>query len=142
MQPKDLLGDLKERGGKTIGLEVSDDNQAMLNAIIAFFPDSARQRCVMHKMEKVLSYLPSRQQEQLKPELRALFSQKDRQAADQTVAAFIEKYQSIYPHGDRVFAARSGGLPDLLRLLKGASENHSHQSCHRASFRGGEAPLP
>jgi len=69
----------------------------MLNAISKQFPDSARQRCVVHKMDNVLSYVPTKQQAQLKPELKALFYQKDRQAADQAVAAFIEKYQAIYP---------------------------------------------
>ena len=48
-------------------------------------------------MDNVLSYIPTKQQEQIKPELRALFYQKDRQAADQAVAAFIEKYRSVYP---------------------------------------------
>jgi putative transposase len=48
-------------------------------------------------MDNVLSYVPTKQQEQLKPELRALFHQKDRQAADQACAAFIEKYCSVYP---------------------------------------------
>jgi len=43
------------------------------------------------------SLVPTKQQEQLKPELKALFYQKDRQAADQAVAAFIEKYQPVYP---------------------------------------------
>lgn len=94
---KDLLDDLKGRGVKTIDLWVSDGNQAMLNALSKKFPDSARQRCVVHKMDNVLSYVPTKQQEQLKPELRALFYQKDRQAADQAVAAFVEKYRSIYP---------------------------------------------
>jgi putative transposase len=45
----------------------------------------------------VLSYISTKQQEQLKPELKALFYQKDRQAADQAVAAFIEKYERVYP---------------------------------------------
>lgn len=94
---KDLLDDLKGRGVKEIGLWISDGNQAMLNAITKKFPTSARQRCVVHKMDNVLSYIPTKQQEQIKPELRALFYQKDRQAADQAVAAFIEKYRSIYP---------------------------------------------
>lgn len=94
---KDLLDDLKGRGVKAIDLWVSDGNQAMLNAIAKKFPDSARQRCVVHKMDNVLSYVPTKQQEQLKPELKALFYQKDRQAADQAVAAFIEKYEKIYP---------------------------------------------
>ena len=43
------------------------------------------------------SLVPSTQQAQLKPELKALFYQKDRQAADQAVAAFIEKYEKVYP---------------------------------------------
>jgi putative transposase len=94
---KDLLEDLKGRGVKEIGLWISDGNQAMLNAITKKFPTSARQRCVVHKMDNVLSYVPSKQQDQLKPELKALFYQKDRQAADQAVAAFIEKYRSVYP---------------------------------------------
>jgi putative transposase len=94
---EDLLENLKQRGVKEIGLWVSDGNQAMLGAITKKFPTSARQRCVMHKMDNVLSYIPNKQQEQIKPELRALFYQKDRQAADQAVAAFIEKYQKIYP---------------------------------------------
>jgi putative transposase len=48
-------------------------------------------------MDNVLSYVPNKQQEQVKSELKALFYQRDRQAADQAVAAFIEKYRSIYP---------------------------------------------
>jgi putative transposase len=94
---KDLCDDLKARGVEEIGLWVSDGNQAMLNAITKKFPASARQRCVVHKMDNVLSYIPTKQQEPIKPELRALFYQKDRQAADQAVAAFIEKYRSVYP---------------------------------------------
>lgn len=94
---KDLLDDLKARGVKEIGLWVSDGNQAMLNAITAKFGSAPRQRCVLHKMDNVLSYIPNTQQAQIKPELKALFYQKDRQAADQAVAAFIEKYRSIYP---------------------------------------------
>jgi putative transposase len=94
---KDLCDDLKARGVQEIGLWVSDGNQAMLNAITKKFPASARQRCVVHKMDNVLSYIPNKQQEQIKPELRALFYQKDRESADQAVAAFIEKYQKVYP---------------------------------------------
>jgi len=57
--------DLKQRGVKTIDLWISDGNQAMLNAITKQFPTSARQRCVVHKMDNVLSYIPTKQQEQL-----------------------------------------------------------------------------
>src|SRR5579884_818717 len=86
---EDLLDDLKERGVKTIGLWISDGNKAMLTAITKKFPTSTRQRCVVHKIDNVLSYVPKQQQERIEPELKALFYQQDRQAADQAVAAFI-----------------------------------------------------
>jgi len=94
---KDLFEDLKARGVKEIGLWVSDGNKAMLGAIAATFGTAPRQRCVVHKMDNVLSYIPTKQQEQIKPELRTLFYQKDRESANQAVAAFIEKYQKVYP---------------------------------------------
>lgn len=77
----------------------------MLNAISKKFPDSARQSCVVYKMDNALSYVPTEQQEQLKPELRALFYQKDRQLAYQAVAAFIEKYQRSTRRPSSVYSA-------------------------------------
>jgi transposase-like protein len=52
----------------------------MLNAITKKFPTSARQRCVVHKLDNVLSYVPAIQQEQIEPELKALFYQNPRVA--------------------------------------------------------------
>jgi putative transposase len=50
---KDLLDDLKARGVKEIGLWGSSGNQAMRGALTKQFPASARQRCVIHKMDNV-----------------------------------------------------------------------------------------
>jgi transposase-like protein len=94
---EDLFDDLKARGVKEVGLWISDGNQAMINAMTAKCADAQRQRCVMHKMENVLGYVPQKQRDQVEPERKALFYQKNRQEADQAVAAFIEKYQRISP---------------------------------------------
>jgi len=94
---EDVLADLKERGVEKVGLWITDGNQAMINAIELKFPTSARQRCVKHKMDNVLGYIPKKQQDQVKPELKAIFYQENHQKADQEVAAFIEKYEPIYP---------------------------------------------
>jgi putative transposase len=94
---KDLFDDLIARGIKAIDLWVSDGNQAMIKAMTATFAASRRQRCVMHKLENVLSYVPQKQREHVEPELKAVFYQKNRQEADQAVAAFVEKYRTIYP---------------------------------------------
>ena len=88
---EDLLENVKARGVKGIRLWVTDGGQAMLGAIGRKFAEFQRQRCVMHKMENVFSYLPHKQRERVEPELKALFYQKGRQEADQASAAFVEK---------------------------------------------------
>jgi len=92
-----LLDDLKRRGVQHVDLWISDGLQAMLNALKAKFPGSQRQRCVKHKMENVLSSIPEKQHDQVEPELKAIFYQDNRPKADQQLAAFIEKYEPIYP---------------------------------------------
>jgi transposase-like protein len=94
---EDLLADLLKRGVKQVDLWVTDGGQAMLNAITTKFPTSRRQRCAVHKVENVLSYVPHSQREQVEPELKAIFYQDSRAKADQTVNAFCAKYQVIYP---------------------------------------------
>ncbi len=94
---EELLDDLKRRGVKQVDLWISDGNLATINAIEKKFPASKRQRCIRHKMENVLGYIPQKKQDEIKPELRAIFYQKNREKADQTVAAFCEKYRADYP---------------------------------------------
>ena len=94
---EDLLDELKSRGVETVDLWITDGNKAMLNAIELKFPTSKRQRCVKHKMENVLGYIPEKQQDEVRPELRAIFYQDSREKADQELAAFITKYEKIYP---------------------------------------------
>jgi putative transposase len=94
---KDLLDNLKERGVATIDLWITDGGKAMINAIDNKFPTAKRQRCVRHKMENVLGYIPNQQQDQVYPELRAIFYQENREKAEQTAVAFFAKYGNIYP---------------------------------------------
>jgi putative transposase len=94
---EDLLADLKTRGVQQVDLWITDGQQAMLNALAAKFPTTPRQRCSQHKIQNVLSYVPKQQQELIEPELKALFYQPNRTAADQAVEAFCAKYAKVYP---------------------------------------------
>lgn len=94
---EELLDNLKLRGVKQVDLWISDGNLATINAIEKKFPAAKRQRCIRHKMENVLGYIPQKKQDEIKPELRAIFYQKNREKADQTVVAFCEKYRADYP---------------------------------------------
>ena len=94
---EDLMEDLKHRGVRQIDLWITDGGKAMIKAIENKFSAAKRQRCVKHKMENVLGYIPKKQQEQIRPELKAIFYQVNREKAEQTAAAFIAKYERIYP---------------------------------------------
>jgi len=94
---EDLLQNLKDRGVQLIDLWITDGGQAMINAIEVKFQTAKRQRCIKHKMENVLSYVPRKQHDQVRSELKAIFYQGDREKADQTALAFIAKYEKIYP---------------------------------------------
>lgn len=94
---EELLEQLKQRGVQQIDLWCTDGNQAMLNAIKLKFPTSQRQRCVKHKMDNILGYIPEKQQDEVYPELRAIFYQISLEKAQQEMVAFITKYDKIYP---------------------------------------------
>lgn len=92
-----LFEDIRSRGVREIGLWISDGHQAMLNALEAKFPGVRRQRCIKHKMDNILACVPEKQREAVRVELRAIFYQDNRTQAEQTAAAFIEKYRAVYP---------------------------------------------
>jgi len=92
-----LFEDLKARGVQRIGLWITDGHQAMLNALAAKFPTSQRQRCIKHKLENILSYIPKTQHDQVYPEFRAIFYQDSLAQAQQLIAAVRAKYEKIYP---------------------------------------------
>lgn len=94
---EDLFDQLKERGVGQIDLWCTDGHKAMLNALEIKFSTSKRQRCVKHKMENVLGYIPEKQQDQVRPELKAIFYQTSREKNDQELAAFVTKYEKTYP---------------------------------------------
>lgn len=94
---EELFENLKERGVKEVGLLITDGGKAMLNALSSKFPTVQRQRCVKHKMENVLSYIPKKQREVVGEELKAIFYQESRERAEQVAHAWYEKYRREYP---------------------------------------------
>ncbi|MGH7928512.1 MAG: IS256 family transposase, partial [Candidatus Binatia bacterium] len=71
----DLLEQFKQRGMQQVDLWITDGNQAMLNAIALKFSTARRQRCVVHKIQNVLGYIPKERRPQVEPELKAIFYQ-------------------------------------------------------------------
>ena len=94
---ENLLDDIKTRGVKHIELWITDGHQAMLNAIALKFPDSRRQRCMLHKLNNVLSHVPEKQRDTVESEFKAIFYQNNREKADQCAEAFRAKHRAQFP---------------------------------------------
>jgi putative transposase len=92
-----VFEDLKARGVEEVGLLITDGGKAMLNALSSKFPGVKRQRCVKHKMENVLSYVPKKQREAVGEELKAIFYQESREKAEEMAHAWCQKYRREYP---------------------------------------------
>jgi transposase-like protein len=92
-----VFDDLKHRGLQQADLWITDGNPAMLNALAAKFSATPRQRCLKHKLDNVLAYIPKKQQALVRPELQAIFYQPSREQAEQTLAAVIQKFAALYP---------------------------------------------
>lgn len=92
-----MFEDLKVRGVREVGLLITDGHQAMLNALASKFPDVQRQRCVRHKMQNVLGYLPKKHREVIGEELKAIFYQENEADARRVADAFCLKYGREYP---------------------------------------------
>ena len=144
-----LFEELKRRGVERIGLWITDGNQAMLNALSAKFSSSQRQRCIKHKLENIMSYIPKTQRDQVYPEFRAIFYQDSREQAEQLIAAVRTKYEMIYPTAlaclDRDLAAcltfyafpkahwRTIRTTNVIERLFGEVKKRSHKMA--AAFR-------
>ena len=74
-----LAGGAERARRRNVDLWITDGNKAMLNAIAKKFSESQRQRCIKHKMENVLGYIPEKLQDQVRPELKAIFYQTGRE---------------------------------------------------------------
>lgn len=105
-----LLDDLKARGVEQVDLWITDGQRAMLNAVERKFPQAKRQRCLKHKLNNVLSYVPKTQWAHIEPELKAIFYQDRRAQAEHMLEAFCLKYEQSY-----------GSAVDCLRRDQDAS---------------------
>ena len=92
-----VFEDLKVRGVREVGLLITDGHQAMLNALASKFPGAQRQRCIKHKMQNVLGYLPKKHRDVIGEELKAIFYQENEADARRVADAFCLKYGRDYP---------------------------------------------
>ena len=94
---KELLVDLKGKG-LTIAPELATGDGALgfWKALEQVFPKTRHQRCTVHKTANVLNKVPKAIHNQVKHDLRQIWTAPDRTTADKAIDIFAEKYGPKY----------------------------------------------
>lgn len=94
---KSMLLDLQSRGMNAPKLAVGDGAMGFWSALDQVFPETAHQRCWVHKTLNVLNRLPKLLHGQAKKDLHQIWMADTREAAQAAFDRFVELYQDKYP---------------------------------------------
>jgi putative transposase len=92
-----LLRDLKRRGLRAPVLAVGDGALGFWAAVRDVWPETAEQRCWVHRIANVLDKLPRSLQPRAKQALHEIMYAETRAAAEREIARFTVAYQAKYP---------------------------------------------
>jgi putative transposase len=93
----DVLRDLKRRGMRAPVLAVGDGALGFWGALGEVFPETAHQRCWVHKMANVMNALPKSAQPAARAALCEVRDAEDRAHADRALEAFVKDYEAKWP---------------------------------------------
>ena len=100
----DFLADLKQRGLRAPLLGISDGAPGLTGAFDRAFPNSLRQRCLVHRARNTLAKVSSHDQDEVKADFWAIFDVGDAEPGEEAVAVahrqaahFAAKWQRRYP---------------------------------------------
>jgi len=90
----DVLRGLKRRGMTAPVLAVGDGALGFWGAISEVFPETAHQRCWVHKMANVMNALPKSAQPAARAALKEVRDAEDREHAEKALDQFIKEYEA------------------------------------------------
>jgi transposase-like protein len=92
-----LLRDLKRRGLRAPVLAIGDGALGFWAAVRDVWPETAEQRCWVHRIANVLDKLPKSLQPRAKQALHEIMYAETRAAAEREIARFVQEYGAKYP---------------------------------------------
>jgi putative transposase len=130
---EDFLADLAGRGLQAPLLGISDGAAGLTGAFDRAFPNSLRQRCLVHRARNVLAKVSARDHDEVRADYWAIFDVGEAEPGDDAVGvarrqaeAFAAKWQRRYPSA---VACVTGDLASLTVHLRFPAE-HWHRIRH------------
>jgi transposase-like protein len=118
-----VLRDLKARGLAAPVLAIGDGALGFWAAVREVWPETAEQRCWVHRLANVLDKLPKSLQPRAKRALHEIMNAETRAAAEQGIARFATEYGPKYP---KAVAALTTDQARLLAYFDYPAEHWKH----------------
>ncbi len=100
---RDFFDDMLNQGLREPLLVVSDGAAGIKKAINECFPQSRRQRCIVHKLRNIANKLSEKGMEEVMPVIRTVFHQTDKKMALQIAETIIDEFINEYPSAIKCF---------------------------------------
>ena len=94
---RDFLVSLRDRGLHGVEFVVSDDHLGLRRSLMEILPEAAWQRCYVHFLRNALDHMPRKANDDCLQELRWLYDRRNLAEAEKDLAAWISRWQSVYP---------------------------------------------
>jgi putative transposase len=118
-----VLRDLKRRGMRAPVLAIGDGALGFWAAVREVWPETAEQRCWVHRIANVLDKLPKALQPRAKQALHAMLYAETRVACEREIRRFTAEYGAKYP---KAVAALTTDHERLLTLFDYPAEHWKH----------------
>lgn len=100
---RDFFRNMIGRGLRMPLLVISDGAPGLKRAIEECFPESRRQRCIVHKLSNIRNKLPQEAIEEVLPQVRSVYYQTDQEVAKYHATKIIDTYAKTYPSAIKSF---------------------------------------
>lgn len=93
-----VLNELKNRGVKDILIICADGLSGIKEAIVAAFPKTEYQRCIVHQVRNTLKYVPDKDRKAFAADLKTIYHASDEEKARLALDRVTEKWTTKYPN--------------------------------------------
>jgi len=107
--------EMTTRGLRQPLLLIHDGSAALKVAIRESFPESERQRCLVHKLRNIGAKLPAEKRAEVLARVKSVYHASDRDTADLLAGRLVEDYTERYPSAVRCFVDDLGSCLTHLR---------------------------
>lgn len=119
----DFFRNMLKRGMRMPLLVVSDGSPGLIKALATCFPESRRQRCLVHKLRNISNKLPQNALDEVMHKIRTVYYQTDKEIAMMYATKVIEEYASQYPSAIKCFQE---DLDNCLTYMDFPSGHHKY----------------